>query len=87
MDNFLQKLPSFVRIWLFEYIKKFATIQGRATRAQYWYSALCVFIVNAVLGILGIIPFVGVLLISFHLYLVLHALYLTSPLLHVDYTM
>ncbi len=28
MDNFLQKLPSFVRIWLFEYIKKFATIQG-----------------------------------------------------------
>ena len=67
MDNFLQKLPSFVRIWLFEYIKKFATIQGRATRAQYWYSALCVFIVNAVLGILGIIPFVGVLfdIISF----------------------
>ena len=61
MDNFLQQLPSFVRIWLYEYIKKFATIQGRATRAQYWYSTLCVFIVNLVLWILGFIPFVGVL--------------------------
>ena len=48
MDNNIQKLPSFVRIWLYEYIKKFATIQGRANRTQYWYSVLCVFVTFAV---------------------------------------
>ena len=59
MDNNIQKLPSFVRIWLYEYIKKFATIQGRANRTQYWYSVLCVFVTFAVLEFLSYFPILG----------------------------
>ena len=86
MDAFLAKLPVFIRIWLFEYIKKFATVQGRANRAQYWYSYASVIIVTLLLSILSAIPFLGLIfaLVSFlfSLAIIIPGITITARRLH-----
>ncbi len=51
--------------WFFDCVKnKYADFEGRARRSEYWYFVLCVIIINVILNILALLPFVG-FLISF----------------------
>ena len=55
------KLPNFVKIALFEIIKKYAKFEGRANRPQYWYFVLTEFLAFFILELLCVIPFVNII--------------------------
>ena len=55
-------MPEFLSIALYEFKNNYFNFKGRATRAQFWYFVLTLFLANIVVQILGMIPYLGALI-------------------------
>ena len=55
-------MPEFLSIALYEFKNNYFNFKGRATRSQFWYFVLSLFLVNIVVQIFGMIPYLGTLI-------------------------
>lgn len=83
-------MPDFIKIFFYEMIENYSNFNGRSTRSQFWFSALAylviwlvLFVSMLVLGVLSLIPIVGIipmaLLCAIYMGLVFASLILIIP--------
>lgn len=61
MENFVAKLPDFLKPWGDQMLLHYADFQGRTDRKTYWTVVLTNVIIGAIFGVLCLIPFINII--------------------------
>lgn len=59
MENFVAKLPDFLKPWGTEMLLRYVDFQGTTDRKTFWITILTDFILNIIVFAVALIPFIG----------------------------
>lgn len=61
LNAFVEKLPDILKPWGEEILLRYVDFQGRTDRKTFWVVMLTNFVISCILGVLSVIPFIGVI--------------------------